>query len=377
MTNVDIQSYKTLERIPLTVDDLGRDSKFRYDSIGMNFQKDLGLKGKYCHSPFNDVTIDRYGECFVCICQAWLPIPVGNIMDFNSLDDIVKSPKAQEIQASIVDGSYRYCDERTCHIIANNELRDNLNTPDTVTRIIFAIDNSCNLRCPSCRTELIFHKEGESFDLRMRMSEHIAKLINNHQHELQFTVSGDGDPFASHIYRQLLGKIDPDVLHDRVIEIVTNGILVKDHWKNLTGIHNFVRRFKISFDAGSPEVYNITRRGGSWNKLLESTKYIVDWKNEFNPNMNVILNFVVQKSNYKDIIKFVRIGNQLGVDVIELQKITDWGTFTIGGTNTFSDHAVWLPNHPNFGELVEIINSPEIVNGEMKVELHNLSHLKN
>ena len=356
----------------LTAKDLGRDSQYRYDTIGMDFEKNLGLTGRYCYSPFNDVTIDRYGDCYVCVCQAWLPLPVGNIMDFNSLSEIVQSPKAREIQSSITDGSYRYCDHKTCHLLIDDGmLHETLDgVDDSVTRIVFAIDPSCNLRCPSCRKELIFLKEGESFDQGMRMVEHIANLINNHPLPLSFTVSGDGDPFASHIYRKLLSRIQSKETQNINVEIDTNGILAKDHWKYMSGIHNVVKKFKISFDAGSPEVYAITRRGGSWTKLLESTRYIVEWKRAHQSSMTIALNFVVQTANFRDIVKFVQLGEQLGVDLVEFQKVVDWGTFG----KQFAEHAVWQPDHANHAELVEILNEP-VLDTDL-VELHNLIHLK-
>ena len=138
--------FKELPRTQLTIQDVHRDHKFTYLTRKMDFTKDLGLKKKYCYHPFNTITIDQKGEIYVCICQAWLPISVGNILDFTSLDDIVHSPKAREIQASILDGSYRYCDDKTCGLIQNNELETRIDhKPDTVNWINFVyVVNSVN-----------------------------------------------------------------------------------------------------------------------------------------------------------------------------------------------------------------------------------------
>lgn len=373
---INIDQITNRQRIPLTAEDVDVTHSHRFADSKMSFDKDLKLKGKYCYHPFNSVTIDTRGECFVCVCQAWLPISVGNILDFNSLTEIVQSPKAREIQSSIVDGTYKYCDQHTCHLIARNELETRLDhRPDTVNWIVFAIDDSCNLTCPSCRTEMIFVNKGEEFEHRMKISSHITKLIQEHHQFLRFTLSGDGDPFASHVYRNILENLQLTKDDQVEIEIVTNGILAKSHWDRMTGIHNHVTRFKISFDAGSPEVYATTRRGGDWDKLIESSEYIIKWKQKNYSDMEVVANFVVQTSNYKDIHNYVNITKKLGFDEIAFQKVVDWGKWDTTGVNYFVDHAVWMDSHTNYQELVTILNDPLL--NDRRVQLTNLTPLRN
>ena len=371
---VNVPALEALERNQLTVADVPAEHIEWFNRSKMNFNKDLQLKGKYCYHPFNTVTIDSRGECYVCTCQAWLPISVGNILDFQSLTDIVRSPKAREIQASIIDGTYRYCDNNTCHLISRGGLEGRIShRPDTVNWIVFAIDESCNLTCPSCRTEMMFYNKGPEFEHRMRISNHIIKLIENHHHFLKFTLSGDGDPFASHVYRNILENLQLTEADPVEIEIVTNGILAKDHWDRMSGVHKHINRFKISFDAGSPEVYEITRRGGNWNKLIESAEHVIKWKQKNYSSMDVVANFVVQNANYKDIHNYVRLTKELGFDEISFQRVTDWGKWTVGGVNYFTEHAVWMDTHPNHQELVDILNHPMLK--DSKIQLTNLSSL--
>lgn len=336
----------------------------------MDFTKDLGLKDKYCYHPFNTITVDGLGDVYMCICQAWLPVSVGNILDFNSFEEVVSSAKARQIQDSIHDGSYRYCDNNSCSIIQEGELSNRIDhRPDTVNWINFALDPSCNLTCPSCRRAFIFLSEGPEFDKRMQIVEHLVKLIEQHTHRVKFSLSGDGDPFASLIYRHLLSKLD--VTGKPVeIEIITNGILAKAHWHKMSGVHKNVVRFKMSFDAGSEPVYNITRRGGDWNKLLESAKYLRQWKQKTYSDMSLMANFVVQRANYKDMIKYVELCEELGFDEINFQKIVDWGTF-----DNFAKEAVWQDTHPEYSEFLKILHSPSLNNS--KVNLTNLNDLKN
>ena len=342
LVNVNSPAYKKAQH--LTVSDVASEHAWTFQTRSMSFDKNLNLQGQYCYHPFNTVTIDGKGDCYVCVCQAWLPISVGNIFDFQTLTEIVQSPRAREIQRTILDGSYRYCDHNTCSIIKENELESEIShRPDTVNWINFALDPSCNLACPSCRSEFVFLNQGEEYEHRIRMVEHIAKLIQEHDHWIKFSLSGDGDPFASLIYRHFLSILDLGNKQDVEIEIVTNGILLQDHWHKLERIHKNIVRTKVSLDAGSDAVYSVTRRGGSWKKLLNNIEFLVNWRNLNNSDMRIQTNFVVQTANYKDMPDYVDIVDKLGVDEINFQKIVDWGTF-----DNFSQQAVWQQTHPEY-----------------------------
>ena len=425
---VDVSKVHSNKHGLLDRSHVAEDHIWTFDNRNMDFTKDLGLKGKYCYHPFNTITVDKFGDVYLCICQAWLPISVGKIWEFDSFEDIVSSSKALEIQSSIIDGSYRYCDHLNCSIIKENELSGKVEHKyHTVNWINFAVDNSCNLTCPSCRKEFVFESEGPEFDLKIKIIDHIRKLIEQHPQYLKFTMSGDGDPFASLVYRHFLttldlnktlyfdqnGKfIDPSLFDetkvknkkliqirkdlldwttavfidettdqglwinqkDKInpnkiieIEIVTNGILLKDHWHKLEKIHKNIIRTKISFDAGSESVYNIVRLGGSWKKLVEGAKFLSKWKQKTYSDMQLTANFVVQTTNYKDMPAYVDLCDKLGFDEINFQKITDWGTFS-----NFTKEAVWMETHPEYKEFLNILRSLN----NSKINYTNLTDLR-
>ena len=364
LIKLDSTVYK--DRKLLTHDNVEPDHRWNFKQRGMTFDKDLKLKGKYCYHPFNTITIDKFGDIYTCICQAWLPISIGKITDFNSFEEIVQSLTAREIQASILDGSYRYCDSNSCTIIKDDQLSNNIgHRKDTIDWINFALDDSCNLTCPSCRNEFKFVSEGLEYDLRINVVNHLIKLIENHSYNLKFTLSGDGDPFASLIYRHFLTNLQLSNNKNVEIEIVTNGILVKDHWHKMSGVHNNIVRFKFSFDAGSKDIYEKIRQGGNWDKLLNSAKHIVDWKKSNKLRLSIASNFVVQTGNYMDMIDYVELCDSIGFDEINFQKIDNWGTF-----DDFKEHAVWHIDHPEHKDFLEQL---EQINLNNKVNLTNLA----
>lgn len=367
---VNVNNLEKLPRTNLTLNDVSADNKFHYVSRNMDFTKDLGLKGKYCYHPFNTITVDNHGDVFMCVCQAWLPISVGNILEFNSLEEIAHSPKAREIQASIIDGTFKYCDHNSCSLIKTGDLSNRIDhRPDTINWINFCIDNSCNLTCPSCRQEFMFVKEGPVYDHLMQISDHLARLINEHNHYIKFSLSSDGDPFASLIYRNLMSKLD---LRGKTaeIEIITNGILLKDHWHKLENIYDNIIRVKMSFDAGNSQTYSITRRGGNWDKLIEGSKHVIKWKQKSYSDAAIAGNFVVQATNYRDMPEYVRLCLELGFDEIMFQKIVDWGTFN----GKFAEHAVWDSAHPEHQAFLEILKDP--IFDHKKVIMNNVAEYR-
>lgn len=350
----------------LTFDNVPSTQKWMYTSRNFNFEKDLELKGKYCNHVYRTITIDSDGLIFRCICHAWLPISVGNILDFNSLDEILDNAISQNIVSSIEDGSYRYCDNNSCGLIISDILMTQKPSMDSIL-VNLAMDESCNLTCPSCRTKMKFiNEEHPKYTDKLKIINHLLDLINKSKIKVIVSLAGDGDPFASLLYRHFISNLDNNNLE---VEINTNGILIKDFWNKLEKIHNNIVRLKISIDAGSKDTYEIVRRGGSWSKLLESIDFISSWRQNHKSNFKLIGNFVLQSRNFTDIIKYVNLCLNYNFDEINFQKIQDWNTYL----QDFEELEVWKQNNVNFEDFVNILLNPVLKNP--KINFTNLQNI--
>ena len=130
-----------------------------FDQYSIDIDKNLNIK-KRCPRPFDTVLIDKQGSCYLCECTSWLPQSAGNLQ-IKTLEEIVDSSVAKELQGSILDGSYRYCNNNHCAYLLDYKGTDSwgFDTPaEQIKHIRLAIDDSCNLSCPSCRTKKIFYK---------------------------------------------------------------------------------------------------------------------------------------------------------------------------------------------------------------------------
>jgi MoaA/NifB/PqqE/SkfB family radical SAM enzyme len=266
-----------------------------------------------CERPFKSVTIDADGECFLCICDAWLPISAGNISSFDSLDEIWNNPQAKSIQQDILDKTYKNCAVEKCGILDRN-----ITQPEY--RINYCPDNSCNLACPSCRKEMINYTSGKVFDSRADKVNHFLNLLKKFDKPLSIILIGNGDPLASLIMRPLVLNWKPK--EKQKITLFTNGLLLKKLLPD-SPVLPFISEFQISVDAGTKEIYENVRRPGKFETLTTN----LDWLVTNLPAMSTVtLKFTISAGNASDITNFAKLCKQYGFNG-DITNLTNWYTF--------------------------------------------------
>ncbi|HEV2719462.1 MAG TPA: SPASM domain-containing protein, partial [Thermoanaerobaculia bacterium] len=132
---------------------------------------DYDLSDKFCRIPFTHFSTGVEGKTFACTCPSWVPFPIGNVLEAESAEAIWNSDVAMEIRRSILDGDFAYCSRTQCSYISARKLprKSEITNPqwrayidNRVTRVEAAPlmvelnhDPTCNLACPSCRTEIV------------------------------------------------------------------------------------------------------------------------------------------------------------------------------------------------------------------------------
>ena len=308
------------------------------------------LKRFICPTPFTYLEIHKNGV-FAC-CPSWLPNKLGTI---ENIKDVWGDAPLKEVQESILDGSYKFCSKTECpylsSLIQTNGMDsktflekstfNKLNYISGPSNINFAFDRSCNLSCPSCRNTAIMAngKEIEFID------DTVDKVIENYGKTMSLLyLSGSSDPFASKSIRKLLLNFDRTKLPNvKSIHLHTNALLLtEDMWKKLSHIHDLIKTIEISVDASNKETYEIIRRGGSWEVLMENLKFISTIK--LNDKR---ISFVVQDTNYKQMEDFYILMSSLFQNKADIyfNKITNWGTYT---DLEFQKKKIWDNTHPDF-----------------------------
>jgi molybdenum cofactor biosynthesis enzyme MoaA len=305
-----------------------------------------------CNRPSTTVLITRDLDVYVCICDGWLPIPVGKVLDFNSIDEIFASPKAKILQQDVADKKFTWCAVTQCGVtkwdMQLNYLHLSIN-----------IDESCNLACPSCRREKIMLDSGPEFESKLKSVERVLSWLEKYQDPAHIVISGNGDCLASHIMRPIVLNYKPKA--GQTFELFTNGLLMKKILSS-SPLLPHITSFRISVDAGSAEVYKVVRQPGRWDILINN----LDWLDANRGNATVSLVFTVQQKNYQDIFNFIKICYERNY-LTDITQLNDWATwssddvprgtydqFTIKN-GTFDDNNVLDPRHPEHQECVKLL----------------------
>ena len=348
------------------------------ETEGMKSSK-KDLAGKYCSKLYSWLEFDMFGKAWLC-CPSWLPYPIGNVLT-DTLDEIWNGQKAQELRNQIFTGEWKYCQHDFCPLIAGDNLpnlKDIDNPPTSTvselpTMFNFSNDESCNLKCPSCRVDKLLYTEGPLYDRRKEVNDKIYAMLFNEPTDRNFSihVTGSGDPFASKIYREMLQKIDGSLFPNLEVNLQTNGVMfTPKNWERIYKIHNNLRRCAISFDAGTKETYeNKTRVGGDWDLLIDNCKYLDAKSYDYN-NFSVCYDFVVQYDNYKEMRKYIRLIDKQfpNAESINFSLITDWGTWP---KDVYEQKCIWKDSHPNHKELLVVLQDK--IFKHPKVRLGNLT----
>lgn len=318
----------------------------------------------FCDVPFREIHTNPSGAVRVC---CFVNTPIGNFNQ-DSLQNIWVSSFASEVRESILDQTYRHCDKRMCAIAASaspdnlekdgaREEIDRLRTQFLenleLQRVALQHDESCNLSCPSCRPEMLYaSKERQEQMIEIQDAWLAGPTLRNAHH---VTVSANGDPFASNVYLDLLGKITREQFPKLRLSILTNGLLLTPRrWESLSNIHYAVHTILVSIDAATAETYAIVRRGGVFTKLLANLDFIAQLHRSQRVK-NFCIKFVISAQNFQEMPAFVRLGKELGCSQVKFQYIDQFGHM---GAREYNDASVHHIQHPEHAALLDVLGDP-------------------
>ena len=293
-------------------------NKRLFEHYGIDTNKDLQIN-KSCARPFDTVLIDKMGSCYACECTSWLPQSIGNLQ-VKSLSEILDSDVRRHLQSSILDGTYRYCNNQQCSYLRNMKFYQQ-RVPQ-IKHLRLAIDDSCNLRCPSCRNGLIFHKEGSAYNLGVRLADSINDWLHDYDQPVKVHIGSDGDPFASHVYRHFMEQ--PPERDNIKYSLLTNALMFKEFHHRIQNVIRNLDDLGVSIDGASRDTYEKLRLGGRWDKINENLECIAELKNKHNFKLG--LHMVVQADNWHEMDDMLALAHKHNADRVYFNKIEDWNT---------------------------------------------------
>jgi pyruvate-formate lyase-activating enzyme len=318
--------------------------------------------------PFTYLSTGWKGNTFACSCPAWVPYPAGNVLEGESADAVWNSSVAVEVRRSILDGDFSYCSRTLCSFITAQKLPRKDEIIDPLLRGYIAnhttslaeapkvfelnYDTTCNLACPSCRTEILVASEEEQAAYERAKERVILPLL---QRSAGAYLNGGGEAFASRHYRSILAALNRRDYPALQLHLITNGQLITPRrWQDFPNLAEMVGALSVSIDAARPETYESLRRPGKWAPLMSNLEYMAALRRS-GELRSLWINFVVQKANFREMLEFVELGKALSVDQIWFQRVVNYGAYDEA---TFTGVDVTSPAHPDHPELLDILRHP-------------------
>lgn len=323
----------------------------------------------FCELPFSYAEIHRAGKVYLCCPSYSGGRAIGNVFT-DSPEKIWNSYRAQAIRAGIHDASFRLCHHTKCPALAGRDLdsRQRLLESPELGPVIAAKatalakgprtvklchDESCNLSCPSCRRHLIVADKARQAQLDRMVNDFIVPFLKDTR---LLVLSGDGDPFASKHYRDVLKATKRNLPLMR-IGLHTNGVLCDERaWADCQ-LEGRVDTVEVSIDAAEPDTYAIVRRGGDFARLLRNLDFLAK-RRAAGAIKEFQLSFVVQAANFREMPAFVAMGKQFGVDRIRFALIRHWWRGML--PTKYPKARVWGENHPDYDAFLSVLRDPLI-----------------
>lgn len=363
------------------------------------------LRGRFCPRPFEVIvsgqglqwsetsasTEQVMGSTYACDCAAWVPFVTGNMLEGESADAVWNSPGMQEVRRSVLDGDYSYCSRTLCPAIVNGtlpraeeitapRLRRIIDDRETVVTdgprlVALGHDSSCNLACPTCRNDLVMANREESERLDRGRDRVILPMLRDRQIGVHLT--SWGDPFASRHYRSILEALRGPEYDGVRLFLLTNGLGLTPHtWKAMPQLAEKIVELRVSVDAASKATYENVRRPGKWEVIRENLRVMgevnrsgtflrnrfaggtqsvtSDLQLDMEQPYSLVIAFVVQSANFREMPEFVRLGEEIGADVV-FQKYYSFGHEPAG---VFAAKDVTSPSHPEHEEFQAVLRDP-------------------
>src|SRR5205085_5961407 len=138
-------------------------------------------------------------------------------------------------------------------------------------------DPTCNLACPSCRTELTTASEDETDAYEgatQRVILPLLKKVNG-----QAYMNGGGEAFASKHFRTILGALNREEYPGLKVYLITNGLLLTPHrWKQFPNLPEMLSIVAVSVDAARAETYEQPRRAGKGPSLMKNRERLAEMR---------------------------------------------------------------------------------------------------
>ena len=172
---------------------------------------------------------------------------------------------------------------------------------------------ACNLGCPECPSGLkqFTRKTGNlSTSLNKKIVDELSDNLTYINYYFQ------GEPYINPNFFDFVSYANSKKIF---CATSTNGHFLNDENCRKT-IESGLKRLIISIDGNNQETYEVYRKNGRFDKVIEGTKNMVKWKKKLKSNYpHIIYQFLVVKTNEHLVDKMKSLALEIGVDELRIK----------------------------------------------------------
>ena len=189
---------------------------------------------------------------------------------------------------------------------------------DPTFYIQWHMTNYCNLRCQHCYQDNFSRNKDLDWLSLKKVSDNILTTLRGWDRNACIHLTG-GEPLLKPELFPLLAYLNQQ---SRVEElgIITNGLLLDGEVVRNLWAFGKLKKIKISLDGGDVETNDSIRPVGTFQKVVKNLPLV----NE-GGRFEVILMFTAMKRNYKNLPTLIRLGQDLGVAGVIIERFIPWG----------------------------------------------------
>ncbi|VVB83572.1 Coenzyme PQQ synthesis protein E [uncultured archaeon] len=210
--------------------------------------------------------------------------------------------------------------------------------------------NICNLKCPLCPTGAGLIKREKGF---LTFSNFKKVIDESFPYIFHLRLWNWGEPLLN---KEIFKMISYAKKKNLFVNLSTNSNFLDKEISQkiiLSGLDELI----ISLDGASEETYKTYRKGGDFNKVINSIRFLISERKRLNCKVPYVkLQFIIMKSNENEIAKIKYLAKNLDVDELSFK--------TVGIMDYFSKENIkkYIPTNKKYSRY--LLNSGEVVSKE-------------
>jgi MoaA/NifB/PqqE/SkfB family radical SAM enzyme len=214
------------------------------------------------------------------------------------------------------------------------------------TQVSVETTSICNLRCVMCG-----HAIGDVKRLKHMPNDQIESLRPALTVADSVQLHGIGEPTASPSFWKIMesGYINPDA----DVNVNSNFTLLNDKKIDTLVNSHLKLSLNVSTDAARPDTY-AKIRGADLQVVLDNIRKVISRRNGKYPE--IFMNMTLMRQNIEEVVEFVELAHELGVDRVFLWHLNHWDDATMakykidrdGWRFDYAEQGLW--NHPDLSD---------------------------